>query len=188
MGILGIILLVVAVLAVYGVVIYNGFVSLRAGIDASWSDIDIQLKRRFDLIPALVETVKGYKEYEVGTLERIVKARAMGAEATSTAAKAEASNMLTGALGKLFALSEAYPDLKANTTFMNLQAELSNLEDAIQNSRRYYNAIVRDYNAKLQSFPDLIIANKFAFEPKDYFELASSESEAVQSMPKIDLG
>ncbi len=187
MGALGVIVLIAAGVILYGVMIYNGFVSLRAGINAAWSDIDVQLKRRFDLIPALVETVKGYKEYEAGTLEKIVKAREMGRAATSTAEAAAASNMLSGALGSLFALAEAYPDLKANTTFMNLQSELSALEDAIQNARRYYNAIVRDYNAKLESFPDIIIAKKFAFESKDYFELEESESRSVQNMPKIDL-
>ncbi len=182
-----IVLLIVAAIAAYLVVIYNKFVSLRAGIDSAESDIDVQLKRRYDLIPALVDTVKGYKEYEADTLEKVIKARQQGVAATTMEEKAEAANMLSSSLGKIFALAEAYPDLKANTTFMKLQNELSNLEDAIQNARRYYNAIVRDYNAKLESFPDLFVARKFNFKPRDYFELDENEAAAVNKMPKIDL-
>lgn len=182
-----IVLLIVAAIAAYLVVIYNKFVSLRAGIDSAESDIDVQLKRRYDLIPALVDTVKGYKEYEADTLEKVIKARKQGVAATTMEEKAEAANMLSSSLGKIFALAEAYPDLKANTTFMKLQNELSNLEDAIQNARRYYNAIVRDYNAKLESFPDLFVARKFNFKPRDYFELDENEAAAVNKMPKIDL-
>ena len=182
-----IVLLIIAAIAAYLVLIYNKFVSLRAGIDASWSDIDVQLKRRYDLIPALVDTVKGYKEYEAGTLEKVIQARQQGISANTVDEKAAAANMLSGALGKMFALAEAYPDLKANTTFMKLQDELTNLEDALQNARRYYNAIVRDYNAKLESFPDLFVARKFNFTSRDYFELDASEAEAAKKMPKIDL-
>ena len=182
-----IVLLIIVAIATYLVLIYNKFVSLRAGIDASWSDIDVQLKRRYDLIPALVDTVKGYKEYEAATLEKVIQARQQGISANSVDEKAAAANMLSGALGKLFALAEAYPDLKANTTFMKLQDELTNLEDALQNARRYYNAIVRDYNAKLESFPDLFVARKFNFTSRDYFELDASEAEAAKKMPKIDL-
>jgi LemA protein len=182
-----IILLILIAIAGYLVMIYNKFVSLRAGIDAAWSDIDVQLKRRYNLIPALVDTVKGYKDYEASTLENVIKARQQGLNATTVAEKGEAENILSGALGKLFALAEAYPDLKANTTFINLQNELSSIEDAIQNARRYYNAIVRDFNAKIESFPDLFVAQKFNFTPRDYFELDEAEAEAVKKMPKIDL-
>ena len=182
-----IILLIIIGVGAYLVVIYNKFVSLRAGMDASWSDIDVQLKRRYDLIPALVDTVRGYKEYEGDTLERVIKARQQGLSAGTMDEKAAAANMLSGALGKMFALAEAYPDLKANTNFLKLQDELSNLEDAIQNARRYYNAIVRDYNAKTESFPDLFVAQKFNFTKRDYFELDESEAEAAKKMPKIDL-
>ncbi len=182
-----IILLIIIGVGAYLVVIYNKFVSLRAGMDASWSDIDVQLKRRYDLIPALVDTVRGYKEYEGDTLERVIKARQQGLSAGTMDEKAAAANMLSGALGKMFALAEAYPDLKANTNFLKLQDELSNLEDAIQNARRYYNAIVRDYNAKIESFPDLFVAQKFNFTKRDYFELDESEAEAAKKMPKIDL-
>jgi len=182
-----IILLIIVAVAGYLVVIYNKFVSLRAGIDAAWSDIDVQLKRRYDLIPALVDTVRGYKDYEASTLENVIKARQQGLSATTVQEKGEAANMLSGALGKLFALAEAYPDLKANTNFLNLQSELSSIEDAIQNARRYYNAIVRDYNAKLESFPDLFVAQKFNFKARDYFELDEGEAAAAKKMPKIDL-
>ena len=182
-----IILLIIVGIGAYLVAIYNKLVSLRAGMDASWSDIDVQLKRRYDLIPALVDTVKGYKEYEGDTLERVIQARQQGLSAGSMDEKAAAANMLSGALGKMFALAEAYPDLKANTNFLKLQDELSNLEDAIQNARRYYNAIVRDYNAKIESFPDLFVAQKFNFTKRDYFELDESEAEAAKKMPKIDL-
>ena len=182
-----IVLLIIVAVVGYLIIIYNKFVSLRAGIDAAWSDIDVQLKRRYDLIPALVDTVRGYKNYEAETLEKVIKARQQGMSAGSVEEKAAAANMLTGALGKLFALAEAYPDLKANTNFLELQSQLSGLEDAIQNARRYYNAIVRDYNAKVHSFPDLFIAQKYNFTEREYFELDEAEAEAVKKMPKIDL-
>ncbi len=181
-----IVLLIIVAIAAYLVVIYNRFISLRTGIDASWSDIDVQLKRRYDLIPALVDTVKGYKDYEAETLEKVIQARQQGLDAGSIDEKAAAANMISGALGKLFALAEAYPDLKANTTFMKLQNELSSIEDALQNARRYYNAIVRDYNYRLDAFPDLYVAKKFNFTRREYFELDESEAKAAKKMPKID--
>ncbi len=181
-----ILLSIIVAIGAYLVVIYNKFISLRAGMDASWSDIDVQLKRRYDLIPALVDTVKGYKDYEAKTLEKVIQARQQGLSAGTMDEKAAAANIMSGALGKLFALAEAYPDLKANTNFLNLQDELSSIENAIQNARRYYNAIVRDYNAKVESFPDLFVAQKFNFTARDYFELDESEAEAAKKMPKID--
>ncbi|RLA69088.1 MAG: LemA family protein [Epsilonproteobacteria bacterium] len=182
-----IVLLIIVAIAGYMVIVYNRFISLRTGIDAAWSDIDIQLKRRYDLIPALVDTVRGYKEYEAETLEKVIQARQQGLSAGTMDEKAAAANVISGALGKLFALAEAYPDLKANTNFLKLQDELSHLEDAIQNARRYYNAIVRDYNYRLEAFPDLFIAQKFNYTGRDYFELDASEAEAATKMPKIDL-
>jgi len=182
-----IILLIIVGVGAYLVTIYNKFVSLRAGINAAESDIDVQLKRRYDLIPALVDTVRGYKDYEAGTLEKVIKARQQGVSAGTMDEKAAAATMMSGALGKLFALAEAYPDLKANTNFLKLQDELSSLEDSIQNARRYYNAIVRDFNAKIESFPDLYIAQKYNFTPREYFELEESEAIAATKMPKIDL-
>jgi len=180
-----ILLVAVAGGAIYLIAIYNKFISLRAGIDAAWSDVDIQLKRRYDLIPALVDTVKGYKQYEGETLEKVIKARQVGLSAADMDEKSAAANMLSGALGKLFALAEAYPELKANENFLHLQGELSHIEETLQNARRYYNAIVRDYNAKLESFPDLYIAQKFKFEPRDYFELEEGEAIQTRKMPKI---
>ena len=182
-----IILILIVGVALYLVAIYNKFISLQAGIDAAWSDIDVQLKRRYNLIPALVNVVKGYKDYEAGTLEKIIQARQQSMEAKTPAEKSAAESLLGASLGKLFALAEAYPDLKADSQFLNLQSELSSIEDAIQNSRRYYNAIVRDYNAKLKSFPDVLVANKYHFTPREYFELDESEASAAKKMPEIDL-
>jgi len=187
MGFFGILLLIVIVVALYFIVIYNKFVALIASIDSSWSDIDVQLKRRYDLIPALVDTVKGYKEYESSTLEKIVEARKMGMSASSVVDQGVAEGMLSQALGKIFALAEAYPELKADTTFANLQGQLAIIEDDIQSARRYYNAVVEEYNAKLRQFPDLIIANQFNFASKEYFKLEEGEAEQVKKMPKIDL-
>ena len=183
----GLILILVLVGGVlYLISLYNRLVSLRQSAEAAWSDIDVQLKRRYNLIPALVDTVKGYKEYEGETLEKVIRARQMGLDARSVKEHEQADNMLTQALGRLFALAEAYPDLKANVNFLDLQQQLSQIEDAIQNARRYYNAVVRDYNTRIESFPDLLIAQKFHFEPKEFFELDESEVEAVKKMPKID--
>ena len=182
-----IILVIIVTVAGYLVIVYNRFIKLRTGIDAAWSDIDVQLKRRYDLIPALVDTVRGYKDYEGETLEKVIQARQQGLGANTMDEKAAAANMISGALGKLFALAEAYPDLKANTNFLHLQGELSSIEDAIQNARRYYNAIVRDYNYRLDAFPDLFVAQKFNFTARDYFELDVSEAKAAKKMPKIDL-
>jgi len=187
MSVGNILLFMIVGIAAYFIAIYNKFVSLKAGIDAAESDIDIQLKRRYNLIPALVDVVKGYKNYEADTLEKVIKARQVGLSATTMDEKAAAANMLSGALGKIFALAEAYPELKANENFLHLQGELSGLEETIQNARRYYNAIVRDYNAKLESFPDLIVAQKFNFKPREYFELEESEAKEVRKMPKINL-
>jgi LemA protein len=187
MNIFGILLLLIIATIVYFIIIYNKFVSLIASIDSSWSDIDVQLKRRYNLIPALVDTVKGYKDYEASTLEKIVEARTMGMNASNVGDQSIAEGMLSQALGKIFALAEAYPQLKADTTFANLQNQLAIIEDDIQSARRYYNAVVEEYNAKLLQFPDLIIANKFNFQNREYFRLDESEEESVKKMPKIDL-
>jgi len=167
---------------IWAVTIYNGFVALRASKDASWSDIDVQLKRRYNLIPNLVETVKGYAKHEKEALERVTKARQMGVDASSVADQAKAETFLTSALRQVFALAEAYPDLKANTNFLDLQKQLSDVEDAIQNARRYYNAVVRDYNTKVDSFPDLIVARMMKFVTADFFEL---DDNAQREVPKV---
>jgi LemA protein len=158
---------------------YNGLVQLRVRCDSAWSDIDVQLKRRYDLIPNLVETVKGYAAHEKGTFENIAKFRSMAMQATGPADKAAADNQLTGALKSLFAVAENYPQLKASEEFTQLQGSLSQTEDSIQNARRYYNAVVRDLNTKIQSFPTNILAGMFGFQARQFFEAAATDREPV---------
>ncbi|MGA1847192.1 LemA family protein [Deferribacter abyssi] len=150
---------------------YNKFIKLKNQVDESWSGIDVQLKRRYDLIPNLVETVKGYAKHEKETLENVIKARNMALNAKNVEEKAHAENMLTSTLKTIFALAENYPDLKANQNFLNLQNTLYEIEENIQNARRYYNAVVRDYNILCEAFPSLIIANMFGFKQRDFFEI-----------------
>ena len=173
-------ILVFAGLVVVG--IYNGLVQLRVRADNSWSDIDVQLKRRHDLIPNLVETVKGYATHERGTFENVARSRSAAMSATSAADRAQAEGQLTQALRGLLAVAEAYPELKANTQFQSLQQSLSELEEALQNSRRYYNAVVRDLNTKIQSFPSNIVAGMFQFQPRQFFEIADAAERAVPSV------
>lgn len=177
---IGIIILVVLVLLAFMVIgMYNSLVQLRVRCDSSWSDIDVQLKRRHDLIPNLVETVKGYAAHEKGTFENIAKFRSQAMQASSPADKAVAENQLTGALKSLFAVAENYPELKASEEFTQLQGSLSEIEDAIQNARRYYNAVVRDLNTKIQSFPTNILAGMFNFQQRQFFEVAAADREPV---------
>lgn len=176
-------LVLVAAIAVFGfaiVGIYNSLIKLRIKVDEGWADIDTQLKRRYDLIPNLVETVKGYADHESETLENVVKARSIAMNAENPEAAAEAENLLSGALKTIFALSESYPDLKANQNFAELQQTLTDIEEHIQLSRRYYNATVRDYNTKRQVFPSNIIAGMFNFKDREFFEADDSERENVQ--------
>src|SRR5215471_2699696 len=154
---------------------YNSLVQLRVRADSSWSDIDVQLKRRHDLIPNLVETVKGYAAHEKGTFENVAKFRSQAMQATSPADKAQAENQLSGALKSLFAVAESYPELKASEQFTGLQTSLNSIEDSIQNARRYYNAVVRDYNTRVQSFPTNILAGMFGFQVRQFFEVESPE-------------
>jgi len=177
---------VIAVL-LYLIGIYNRLVSLRQSVDAAWSDIQVQLKRRANLIPALIETVKGYQHYEADTLERIVRARDHALKAEGVKEQEKAEHELSRALRQLFALSEAYPELKANETFLQLQEQLSSIEEAIQNARRYYNAVVRDYNTRIESFPDLLVARRFGFAPREFFEMEEDEARRASEMPQIDL-
>ncbi|MFI5324264.1 MAG: LemA family protein [Thermodesulfobacteriota bacterium] len=170
-----ILLVILALLILMFVGIYNGLVKLRNTSEQAWSDVDVQLKRRYDLVPNLVETVKGYASHEKDTFEKVVEARNMAMQATSPEDKAKAENVLQSTLKSLFALAEAYPDLKANQNFIQLQTELANIEDQIQLSRRYYNAVVRDLNTKVESVPSNIVANMFNFQKKEYFELDSAE-------------
>ncbi len=174
-----IVLGVIVLLGFFLVGMYNSLVQLRVRSDSAWSDIDVQLKRRHDLIPNLVETVKGYAAHEKGTFENIAKFRSMAMQATGPVDKAAAENQLTGALKSLFAVAENYPELKASEQFTQLQASLSQTEDAIQNSRRYYNAVVRDLNTKIQSVPTNILAGMFGFQQKQFFEAEAGDREPV---------
>jgi len=180
---IGWIILIVLVLLVFVLIgMYNSLVRLKVTTDNAWADIDVQLKRRYDLIPNLVETVKGYAGHEKGTLEAVINARNRAMTATSPADKAQAENMLSGALKSLFALSEAYPQLRAIESFTSLQNSLSQIEETVQNARRYYNAVVRDLNTKIQQFPTNIFANMLGFKPREFFEVsAAAEREA----PKV---
>ena len=170
-------LIIPAVLVVWGIFIYNSFVSLVNRTKEAWADIEVQLKRRYDLIPNLVNTVQGYATHESSVFENVTKARnmAMGASGP-TGAHAEAENMLTGALKSLFAVSEAYPDLKANQNFLALQQELSDTENKIQAARRFYNGNVRDLNIKLESFPSNILGKMFGFSKMEFFDLADDDA------------
>jgi len=171
MSITYIILIVLALAVVWVIFAYNGFVRLVTRAKEAWADIDVQLKRRYDLIPNLVETVKGYAKHESSAFENVTKARAAAMGAQSVAEHGKAENMLTGALKSLFAVAEAYPDLKANTNFLELQRELSDTENKIQAARRFYNGNVRDLNIKIDSFPSNIIASIFHFVKMEFFEL-----------------
>ncbi len=179
------IIIILGVLIAAFVGIYNSLVRLRNTADQSWSDIDVQLKRRHDLVPNLVETVKGYAAHERGTFEKVVQARNAAMQATSPADKAQAENALQATLRSLFALAENYPELKANQNFIELQKELSNIEEQIQLSRRYYNAVVRDLNTKIESVPSNIVANMYGFKKKEYFELDSTEERRA---PEVKFG
>jgi LemA protein len=173
-----ILLAVVVILVFWFIFAYNGFVTLINRTKEAWADIDVQLKRRYDLIPNLVNTVKGYATHESTAFENVTKARSAAMGASNIAEKGAAENMLTGALKSLFAVSEAYPDLKANTNFLELQRELSDTENKIQAARRFYNGNVRDLNTKVESFPSNVIANIFKFGKMDFFELGEGEAAA----------
>ncbi|MBI1370785.1 MAG: LemA family protein [Planctomycetes bacterium] len=177
-----IVLGVIILLVLMFVAIYNGLIAKRVRVETAWSGIDVQLKRRHDLIPNLVETVKGYAKHESGTLEAVVNARSRAVAANGVEETAAAESLLTGALGKLFALSEAYPDLKANTNFLQLQGELGTTENAISSARQSYNGSVRDYNTSIATIPANIVAGMFGFTAKPFFEIAD---EAERAVPKV---
>jgi LemA protein len=176
-------LVAAAVLIALVVALYNRLVRLRNGSENAWSDIDVQLKRRHNLIPNLVETVKGYAAHEQQTFQRVTEARGRAAQASGPAAQAGAENALTGAIRQLFAVAEAYPQLRASENFQSLQRELSTIEEAIQNARRYYNAIVRDLNTACDTFPSNLVAGAFGIGKREYFEL---EAEAEREAPVVD--
>ena len=178
-------LLVLVGLIVAIIIVYNKLVGLHQRSEEAWSDIDVQLKRRTDLVPNLIETVKGYAAHERGTLDQVVRARGAAVAAQTPEARAQAENQLTGALRQLFALAESYPDLKANENFRELQGSLSQIEETIQSSRRYYNAVVRDLNTTIESFPSNQIALFFRFVKRQYFELDRPEDRQV---PRVSFG
>jgi LemA protein len=176
-SLLGIFLLAVLALIFAVIAIYNKLVRFRTTVKSSWSDIDVQLKKRYDLVPNLVETVKGYAVHEKSVFENVTEARSFAMKASSPADKAKAENVFSETLKSLFAVAEAYPALKANTNFMQLQSQLKELEDNIEYARRYYNAVVRDYNILTETFPSNMIATQFKFSGEEFFELGEPGAE-----------
>ena len=186
MSFLWVVLGLVIALFAYVMWIYNRLVQLRQKVNEAWSDIQVQMKRRYNLIPNLVETVKGYAGHEKSTLEEVTKARNMAMASTgSPASQASAENMLSGTLKSLFALSESYPDLKASSNFRELQEDLAEMEDHIQKARRYYNGTVRMINIMVQQFPSNLVARQFSFSLAEFFEVDEGEAEAVRTAPKV---
>ena len=181
--IMWVVLAVIAVTVVWLIAVYNGLIKLKTRTEEAWSDIDVQLKRRYDLIPNLIDTVKGYATHERELLENVTKARTNAMNAGTAAEQGQAENMLTDTLKSLFAVAENYPDLKANQNFAKLQDELSDTENKIQAARRFYNGNVRDFNIKLQVFPTNIIAKQLGFEKRDFFEI---DDEKEKEVPKVN--
>jgi LemA protein len=185
---LWIVLGIVVLLLLIGVFMYNRFVSQRQAIRDAYANIDTELRRRYDLIPNLVETVKGYASHEKETFERVTAARTAAQQAQGPAQQGQAENMLTQALRGLFAVAEAYPQLRAAENFQALQGELANTEDRIQVSRRFYNANVREYNERVQSVPSNVIAGMFGFKLEEFFEIEEGERATVGQAPQVDFG
>jgi len=182
-----IVLGVIVVIVLWAIMIYNGLVSMRQRVSQAFADIDVQLRQRHDLIPNLVETVKGYAAHERGTLEAVIQARNAAVAASGgqgSAAQVGAENMLSGALRQLFALSENYPDLKANANFQQLQAEISDIENKIAASRRFFNNAVSEYNTGIQQFPAALFAGMFGFAPRTFFDLGE-DRKAVEQAPQV---
>src|SRR6201991_1068838 len=178
---------VLVVLVVWIIMIYNGLVAMRQRVNQSFADIDVQLKQRQDLIPNLVETVSGYASHERGTLEAVIQARntAIQAQSGGVQAQAQAENMLSGALRQLFALSEAYPDLKANQNFQQLQSELSDIENKLAASRRFFNNAVQEYNTGIQQFPAVLLAGSLGFTQKEFFDVGAEERKTLDQAPQV---
>ena len=179
-----IVLALIVVVIVWAISVYNGLVALRQRVNQAFADVDVQLKQRHDLIPNLVETVKGYAAHESGTLEAVVKARNAAISAQGPTQQAAAENILSGALRQLFALSESYPDLKASTNFQQLQAELTDLENKIAAARRFFNNAVQEYNTGIQRFPAALFAASFGFAPKEFFDLGD-DRKTVGEAPQV---
>ena len=178
------VLAVIVVLIVWAISVYNGLVSMRQRVNQAFADVDVQLKQRHDLVPNLVETVKGYAAHERGTLDEVVKARNAAMTAQGPGQQAAAENMLSGALRQLFALSEAYPDLKANANFQQLQAQLTDIENKLAAARRFFNNAVSEYNARIQQFPAALFAAMLGFAPRQFFDLGD-ERKTVQEVPQV---
>ena len=174
----------IAVIVIWVISIYNSLVRLRNTVGSSWSDIDVQLRKRYNLVPNLVETVKGYARHESSVFEKVTEARTRAMGASAPGEQAAADNMFTGALKSLFAVAEAYPELKANENFLKLQNQFSEIEGAIEAARRYYNAVVRDFNTQIEVFPAVVIANMFGFKPAEFYELQNPDVE--RETPKAD--
>jgi LemA protein len=179
-----VVLAVIVVLVVWAISVYNGLISMRQRVNQAFADVDVQLRQRHDLVPNLVETVKGYAAHERGTLDEVIKARSAAVTAQGPAQQAAAENMLTGALRQLFALSESYPDLKASANFQQLEAELTDLENKIAASRRFFNNAVQEYNTSIQRFPAALFAGAMGFSQKEYFDLGGDRA-AETAAPQV---
>ncbi|MBE0713810.1 MAG: LemA family protein [Candidatus Aminicenantes bacterium] len=182
MGAFVLLLIIIAAIVIMAIGMYNSLITLRNRCDNAWSQVDVQLRRRYDLIPNLVETVKGYAKHESGVFERVTQARSAAVNAQTVKAQGEAENMLTGALKSLFAVAEAYPDLKANQNFLMLQEELAGTESKVAYARQFYNDVVMKFNMKQQVFPSNILANMFGFKIKEYFQI---EEEVAKGPVKV---
>ena len=180
-----VILAIVVAVVLYGIVTYNGLVSLRQRVSQAFADIDVQLKQRHDLIPNLIETVKGYAAHERGTLDAVVQARNAALTAQGPAQQAAAEGALSGALGRLLALSEAYPDLKANANFQQLQSELTDVENKLAAARRFFNNAVSEYNASIQAFPAVLFAGSMGFGPREFFDLGETQRQTLDVAPQV---
>jgi len=182
-----IIIIAIVAIVLWVIMIYNGLVAMRQRVNQAFSDVDVQTKQRHDLIPNLVETVKGYASHERGTLEAVVQARnaAVTAQSGGVAAQAAAENMLTGTLRQLFALSESYPDLKANQNFQQLQSELSDIENKIAAARRFFNNAVQEYNTGIQQFPAALFAASLGFTQKEFFDVGAEERKVLDQAPQV---
>jgi LemA protein len=187
MTLLWILVIAVVVVLLYIIATYNGLISLKTRTEEAWSDITVQLKRRYDLIPNLVSTVKGYAKHEKEVFEKVTKARAEAMSAKGLGSKAKAEKSLADALKSVFAIAENYPNLKANENFLKLQGELSETENKVEASRRFYNANVRDYNIRIKSFPANVVASSFNFTSKDLFDVAEAEKSEVEKAPKVEV-
>lgn len=185
---LAVILGIIAVVVVVGLIaIYNGLVKLKVRVDEAWSDITVQLKRRYDLIPNLINTVKGYAKHEAETLQKVTEERANALQGGGSVKEAaQADNVFSEALKSLFAVSENYPDLKANQNFLHLQEELTDTEDKIQAARRFYNGSARDLNIKIKTFPNILFAGMLGFKERDFFEVDEKENEAIQKPTEVN--